>query len=237
MRKLTVFASLLFIVGLAMPAAFAMSSTLVSVGGDTSSGTDAVTGFNDGATYFVTDWGTPLDCHASEGTGTVERGAPAVQGSVIGEVTDLEFGNCAMSGWGYPFELSSNPAPWPVIATETPANAGDPVSVEIRNVSMYMHSTGSPPWPCELDLVSDAITGTYYPGVTANGNDGRIETSTSGFPWAITAYDGTGMKTVNPPNVGTCGGRIYTDDAANMFGNFEMNVDPSSPGMNPVSHE
>lgn len=240
MKKRTLFAGIpaaAAVMGLSMSAAFAFQGTQVSVDGDTTPGTVAVGGFNDGGLNFLTDWGTPMDCDDAEVVGTLHRGAAVVEDGVIGTIDDLLFKNCSATGLGYQVEVTSDPGSWNIVATETPANPGDPVEIEIRDVSAYMHSTGSTPWPCELEAKATAITGTFYPGVTADGNDGRIETSTSGFPLAITAFTGAGTRTPNPPNVGTCGGQIYTDDAANMFGDFEMNIDSNDPGGNPISHQ
>lgn len=184
-----------------------------------------VNGFNDGSLDFLTDLsGIDMSCNNADVDGTIEWGEDVVANQQIGAITNLDFQNCAVLGGSLPVVVANNPGSWPITVRNTPASAGDPVDITIHGISAYMHSTGSTPWACELDATGD-VDGTFYPGTTANGHDGRIviDTPSSGtnmFPLGVTPYDGSGTKTP----AGTTCVLITAADGVSMTGAFEMDV-------------
>lgn len=224
----------------AAPSALAgtLSHTDVTVDGSKTPADQVnVSGANDKDLHFETDSaGVPMDCETANVDGYVERGESVDVGNQIGAITDLAFDDCEVSG-SLPVIVEDNPGEWPITVRNHPSNADDPVDITIEGVSAYMHSTGSTPWACELDATGD-VNGTFYPGTTSNGHDGRIEIDTTAgsgnhHPLNVDAYDGSGNKS----SAGTTCVLINNDDGVSMTGDFEIDVDADDPGENPISHQ
>lgn len=227
---------------LAAPAAFAFAPTQVTIDGSkTVPGGDVdVTGVQETGTTldFWTDisW-TDMSCDSSEVEGYVKQGQDVTVGKKIGAITSLSFYDCAAVSGIYPVEVDGLfpvSGEWEIVVKETPAAAGDPVAIAIKDVSAHMHSTGPTPptWPCELKATAAEVLGTFYPGTSSY--DGKIVIDTPAtadqYPLAIEALDGTDSDTSAPQ---TCGS-IFDGEAASMEGTFVLTTDGVTPGI--ISH-
>jgi hypothetical protein len=177
---------------------------------------------------FVTNFGVPSRCTGSAVSGYVRRGATAASGTKIGAITSLTFSPCSATTLGWPWQVSKKAASaeWGIYVRVTPSSkTQNLISVELRDVSLYVRSTGSAPFYCEFQAHATAIPATF----NQTTQQLSIDTGAS-YPLNLTAYDGTGVKgpgNVLPPGTGACVGQIETGDTMKMVGSFSI----STPGV------
>lgn len=208
------------------PAAFA-TNTLSVNGGSSPVGPVSLTGTlpSGGTLSFVSDFGFPITCTTAAFGGTVSRGSTVAAGSQIGAIASLAFGSssssCLATGLNYPLVMEKStktgaPATWGIFATTTPAKGATTVPVEIRNVSLKIHSTNTTGnWGCDMEAM-----GTIPARFNQVTQQLTITPSSGVYPLRIAAYDGTKTNTVGAGI--TCLGQVYDGDALQMTGTFNL---------------
>lgn len=213
------------------PAAFA--ATTISVDGATTPVGNVTIGGSvvTPGVSFMTNFTAPISCSASTIGGYVGRGTVASAGTKIGAITNPTFSGC----WGPngPVIVKKNaksgaPTEWPIHVVGTPAKGQVNIAIQIRNVSLKVHSTtpvvpsAGNKWSCYLKM-----QGTV--NATFNQSTQQISINTApSYPFAITAYDGASEAAqLVLPTTPTCGGFIYTGDTASMFSVFNV----TTPGI------
>lgn len=211
---------------LATPAAFAANVLIVD--GTSSPPADvATTASLVGNMSFVTDYAVSSSCSTAAVGGYVKRGASVTSGTKIGAITSAVFGTSSAycTTWGglsLPVVMAktASPTEWGIYAASTPAKGATVVPVQIRNVGINMHSTGSLPWSCELGMVGTLPA-------TFNQTTQRLTINTgASYPLAITAFDKSGTSTPDPSGI-TCGGEFYTGDNMAVTGTLQL----ATPGV------
>lgn len=219
-------------VALALHAPPAIAANTIRVDGTTTPpGNVAITGNNtgNGNIGIVTNFGYPITCSGSALNGYVTRGALATAGTTIGAITAMSFGPCTATTLHYPLVIGKQTgSDWPVVVRTTPTSkTQNIVNITIRNVNVYMISTGSAPYLCHVLAKGDV-------NATFNRTTQKITVATApAYPLNLTAYDTTGLTgpgNIFPPGTGTCVGQIETGDTASMSGLFNV-VTPGVGGI------
>ncbi|MFI5430078.1 hypothetical protein ACHMWU_28975 [Aeromicrobium sp. UC242_57] len=198
---------------------------MLSVDGTTSPAADvAATGALSGTASMLTDYGYPISCSTVAVSGYVKRGATVASGMKIGAINNFSVGSggtsCTATALNYPLVLqkstkTASAAEWGIYATATPSKGAASVPIEIRNMAVKMHSTGSPVWSCDVEAVG-TLPGTF----NQTTQQIRITPSAGVFPLSLTAFDGSGTNTVGSGM--SCGGQIYTGDGLQLTGTFTI---------------
>lgn len=213
------------------PAAFA--SNTLSVDGVTSPAGDVPMAgvLATSSVGFLSDYGVTAQCSAASLSGTIKRGATVVAGNKIGAIDGATFrqsGSTSCTTWGglnLPVVIEksaklTSPSDWGIYAVATPAKGATTVSIEIRDVALKLHSTGSKPWSCDLEMI-----GTLRGVFNQTTQQISIYPASGVYPLALTAFDGSGTNTAGSGN--TCGGQFYTGDMVQLSAAFNL----ATPGI------
>jgi hypothetical protein len=217
----------------AVPAAFATTGLVVD--GSSVPGTVVITAdVTSAGVSFSSDWDVPVRCSSSDIMGTVNRGAAMINGSTIGQITDLTFSNCLMDHV-YPLAIKKNtnvgaPASWPIELVGTPSKGQNIVPIVIRDVNAKIHSTtpavpsATTPWTCHMDATGD-VAGTFN---QATQQIGFVADGT--FPLALRPLVGTSATTNVTSGAGTCVGTFQPGDNAEFGASFDVDT-PGTGGI------
>lgn len=227
-RKAAVSVSVCVCSALLMFAQPAHASSVLDVDGTSSPVADvAISGAMNGSSIgFATNYGTSASCTSAAFGGYIKRGATVTSGSKLGAITSFATGgsssSCLMDGWNYPAVIekgaaSGDPAEWGIYATATPAAGATTVPVEIRDMTLKVHSTTTTGhWDCDFEMAG-AVPATF------NQVTQRISISTGmSYPLLITAFDGTGTDTEGTGI--TYAGQVYSGDQSSMTGSFTLDT-------------
>jgi hypothetical protein len=156
------------------------------------------------------------------------RGVSVTAGTKIGAISAQSFSSCTIDG-GYPVVVEKDtnagaPTEWGIYVTSTPSKGQTLVGIEIRGISMKMHSvspvtpTSTNRWNCDAGLTATALPGQF------NQSTQQLAFTTAGgaYPLNLTAYNGLGTKVALGSNAGTYGGQFYTGDKMNFSGVFNL---------------
>lgn len=208
----------------ASTAAMAGPPTYITVNGISSPSAAAdVNGASSGTIGFLTDYGVPVSCSTSALTAKAYRGALVAATNPIGRITGMTGSSCIATALNFPVTVAMNPGDWDIKVKTVPAAAGQPIPVEVKNVSITFGSSGG---PCHFSAAagSAGVPATLTPG-PIGGNDARIIfTPSTGYPLVISTPSGSA----------TCGGQVYPGDLMNVAGTYNLTTTGAITG--PISH-
>ncbi len=219
---------------LTAPAAMATGSGKVTVGGNDTTGTVAVTGTNSGNIAFVNNRNIPMTCTASSIAGNLNRGTTVAAGAVIGQITAMNFSSCTLSSLGLIVEVDAKPdtLPWNFVVVNSPAPKATSADLEIRSavtgrtIEVSVHSLGAPPYACAFN----ANLGPTLTGVAATfdvtNQQIKIDTTTvaaSPLPFNLDPLNSSKDKGAAHPS-SSCAGQVRNTDIASMKGIFGIST-------------
>lgn len=201
-------------VGAVLLAAAPAAAGPLSTGGVTAPAVVPITATSIGSTIFYTDYGVRTSCSRLSIEGEMRQGTPVVARATIGTIHAVTFGGCTTLGaQGYPVTIQkpAGTPDWTIVVAQTPA-PGAPVDLQLHDVALRMHSTGTPPYACDLTMSTGAI------GSVAMRFDPATQRLTG------SAVAGVFPLSIDVPTGITCGGQFFTGDQSNAAGTLAVST-------------
>lgn len=206
-----------------IPGAHALSHTTLTVGGSTSPSSASITGsLSTDNIAFTTNYGVKMFCNTLVAEGDVYPGTTVAVGNKIGDITDLQLLDCRATDLNIPVTVTMTAGAITVAAH--PANAGDPVPVDIEVVNATITAT-NPSIPCNF-TANGSLAATAIPGTNGTAApDGFLEMTPAAFSGANPVSGFTLDLTV--PTGTTCAGEVVDGDEAGSWWVDDKGSSPS----------